>query len=386
MDLLKTEDQLSDEEIFIGKLSMKEIKRRVLWNKQRETFKQPEEKEVDRSLKIIETHSAPDILHADSKTIAVSPQLKALSNPLLSPLTSSNPECNRAVNDSFLKIEQMVTDLCISTEENTSVTLDNTFDVIDYILKHGAAQNYEKTCLKTNNCEQETQKHINCMVPEVTANNFDLPSTSKDNQKKGNILKTPTKTIKKNYNKKTDNLPTPPSNMRTPAFKTPGDPVSNRKTPHSSLKKPLTKSNIYKHVASPVASYINKCPVVPRLKEIRPSKPLLGHSSIPKLKSNLSKPNNKENVKLPAVAYKSAKKTEVIEIPDEEKLPKSQWAKEVTSSLPRPMVMKHDHREINLAKRMLLAKQENSFADLSLRQADVSVCTQKTAFSRPKKN
>lgn len=31
-----SEEQLSDDEIFIGKLSLKEIKKRVLWNKQQD--------------------------------------------------------------------------------------------------------------------------------------------------------------------------------------------------------------------------------------------------------------------------------------------------------------------------------------------------------------
>ncbi|XP_053612741.1 uncharacterized protein LOC128676581 [Plodia interpunctella] len=384
-----SEEQLSDDEIFIGKLSLKEIKKRVLWNKQQDKFPQPADREMDRSLKIIETHSAPDILHKDSKISATSTKFKAYSNPVLSPLSAQSPSDNKASDDSFLQIEKMVTDLCVSTQENSSVVLDNTLDVIDYILKNGPTQNYENPNHEINNCKHSKEKlcsntEIDCgvskeMIPHT-------PIKAKDSDKE-NITpySTPSKVDFKCN--RTDNFATPCSNMNTPVFKTPHIPISTRKTPHSSVKKQMTKSNIYKNVASPVASYINNCPVVPLIKEVRPTKPLPGHSAIPKfVKSNQSKLSNKENVKLPTVAYKSAKKTEVIDIPDAEKLPQSQWAKKITSSLPRPLVMKHDHREMNIAKRIFMSKHEESFADLSLRQADVSVCTQKSAFCRPKKN
>lgn len=49
------------------------------------------------------------------------------------------------------------------------------------------------------------------------------------------------------------------------------------------------------------------------------------------------------------------------------------------------MVMKHDHREQNFAKKKLMSQQEDSFADLSYHQAEVSVCTQKSAY-KSKKN
>lgn len=65
---------------------------------------------------------------------------------------------------------------------------------------------------------------------------------------------------------------------------------------------------------------------------------------------------------------------------DEQRLPQSQWAKKIMTSLPRPVVMKHNHREMNVAKRRLLSHQEDSFADLPCQQAEVSICTQKTAF------
>lgn len=68
---------------------------------------------------------------------------------------------------------------------------------------------------------------------------------------------------------------------------------------------------------------------------------------------------------------------------DEQKLPQCQWTKKMTS-VSRPLVMKHDHRELNFAKKKLLPQQEDSFADLSYHQAEVSVCTQKSAFKTKK--
>lgn len=73
-----------------------------------------------------------------------------------------------------------------------------------------------------------------------------------------------------------------------------------------------------------------------------------------------------------------------IDMPDDQKLPQSQWAKKIMTSLPRPLVMKHDHRELNYAKKKLMPQQEDSFADLSYHQAEVSVCTQKSAFKSNK--
>lgn len=61
-------------------------------------------------------------------------------------------------------------------------------------------------------------------------------------------------------------------------------------------------------------------------------------------------------------------------------MPQSPWAKKLTKSFPKPTVMKHIHREKELLNRSLQRKQEDSFGDLTLQQADVSVCTKKAAF------
>lgn len=64
---------------------------------------------------------------------------------------------------------------------------------------------------------------------------------------------------------------------------------------------------------------------------------------------------------------------------NKEKLPQSNWAQKLTS-LPKPVVLKHDHRES--VKKPLLSQPEDSFANLTLHQAEVSVCTQKLAYNK----
>ncbi|XP_061713995.1 uncharacterized protein LOC133522630 [Cydia pomonella] len=90
---------------------------------------------------------------------------------------------------------------------------------------------------------------------------------------------------------------------------TPANPTVFKKPSPSTSKKTPRKNNAFLHIASPVAYYINNSPKIPLIQNVFPKKILRGLSSIPKLvKSSVSKPSNKENVNLPSVAYKSAKK------------------------------------------------------------------------------
>lgn len=67
-------------------------------------------------------------------------------------------------------------------------------------------------------------------------------------------------------------------------------------------------------------------------------------------------------------------------------MPQNQWAKQVASSIPKVVVLKHNHREVGSCKIPLVHhRQEDSFQDLTLHQADLSVCTQKSALKKPKK-
>lgn len=74
-----------------------------------------------------------------------------------------------------------------------------------------------------------------------------------------------------------------------------------------------------------------------------------------------------------------------IQLPDQDKLPQSQWVKSLTS-FPRPSVMKHERREKNPVMKRLLSNQEESFDNLPCHQAEVSYCTEKTAFKSTNKH
>ncbi|KAG6455203.1 hypothetical protein O3G_MSEX009108 [Manduca sexta] len=411
MELPHAEDlqEQSDDEVFFGKLSLKELKKHILWNYKPSSMI-PENSHIpldhnksldikteiksndmidDYGAKILESHSEPN-LRSPKNQHRTSPEFQS--------------PCARTSEDSFLKIENMVDNLCISNNVDTKVELNNTLDVIDYILNNGPESKtedivkVEKEATDTQNLGEETaikplktilspsklrhaefkaNKEIKTKSdspPYVTPikNEFRTPS-------KTEILKTPRSATKV----KLDVFVTPSTNLKskTPVFKTPAL-LSQKKQLATSVKKTPAKPNSYQHISSPVASYIKNCPQVPLLKDVHPKKPLPGPSAIPKFTKGIIE-KNKENILLPSVAYKSAKKTKVIEIPDEEKLPQSQWVKKMTSTLPKPVIMKHNHRQMDIAKRSLM--QEESFADLPYRQAEVSVCTQKTAFKLNKK-
>lgn len=131
----------------------------------------------------------------------------------------------------------------------------------------------------------------NLLAPEANISNIDLITPTKQNITPG-IYSTPTQEI-----------------IHPSVFKTPGIPASQKR-----FQTPTKRS--FQHVVSPVATYINKGPVVPLVKNVRPKKPLVGSSAIPKpiksaLKANL---NNKENNNLPFFAYRAAKETKTVGI------------------------------------------------------------------------
>lgn len=92
---------------------------------------------------------------------------------------------------------------------------------------------------------------------------------------------------------------------------TPKNPIP-KKNNTPSLKKTPGKTNAFQHITSPVASYIKNSPQVPLLRDVRPKKPLSGTSSIPKFIKNTNNEKGKENVLLPAIAYKNAKETKMV--------------------------------------------------------------------------
>ncbi|XP_075971773.1 uncharacterized protein LOC142973696 [Anticarsia gemmatalis] len=395
-----TESSISDDEIFFGKLTLKEVKKRIFWDNQQKPYavsavNSPRQYgDRNESLRILQTHSEPNLLpgkgNEDSPDTIIS-------------------GWDMREDDSFIKLESMVEKLCVSptpTNNKKTEELNNTLEVIEYILNNPPnnenkpetpknIQDDVKPVLKTENevlseiCLKKLQKispqkcsklgKVDAMdSPEPPQN---TPVKSAKKFVKDAEFKTPVDS--KKYIRDAE-FKTPVDSKPKPIFKTPAQPLSLKKPSATSLKKTPSKSNAYQHISSPVASYIKNCPIVPLVKDVHPKKPLPGPSSIPKLKSSVPiKSSNKENVNLPSVAYKSAKKTKLIDLPDEQKLPQSQWAKKIMTSLPKPMVIKHNHRELNFAKRKLLPQCEDSFANLSYHQAEVSVCTQKSAFKTP---
>ncbi|XP_047024251.1 uncharacterized protein LOC124633156 [Helicoverpa zea] len=370
-------DELSDDEVFFGKLTLKELKKHILWDKQQQTIHAASatnspinSDDHNASLKILQAHSQPNLLPN-----------REISNLDISELNNSSFD-KKAADDSFIKMENMVAKLCMSPKKNEKAEeeLNNTLEVIEYILNNPPAK-VDRPLVKT---EKDIAKSE--ITSDLSPQKFDKRSLKPDtNISPKPPQNTPIKAANQTPKNKEDHS-TPRETKHKPIFKTPSQPLSLKKPSATSLKKTPGRSNAYQHISSPVASYIKNCPIAPLVKDVHPKKPLPGTSSIPKFVKHAppAKPSNKENVNLPSVAYKSAKKTRVIDMPDEQKLPQCQWAKKIMSTLPRPTVMKHDHRELNLAKKKIMPQQEDSFADLSYHQAEVSVCTQKSAFKANK--
>ncbi|XP_026758856.2 uncharacterized protein LOC113518232 isoform X2 [Galleria mellonella] len=348
--------------------------------------------ENEESLKIIEIHSEPNLTHRNDHSVISASCIKSKSQSSLSPDTVWS---NKNEDDTFILAEKLVSNLCLSPKNDKTVQLNNTLEVVDYILKNGPS------CMSKNNEEllegNQLKDRLASKITIVTPKKDQILLDSTDKEECVETIVTGSHITPKKVESKSDNKTElhittfSGQKIKTPGiFKTPvsRNPVSHKKALLSSVKKIPSRTKSFDHIASPVASYIKNCPVVPILTEVHPTKPLPGPSSIPKLVKGKvpNKPCNKENVNanLPSIAYKNAKQTKVMAAPNADKLPQCQWIKKITSSLPKPSVIKHDHREINPAKRLLLLRQEDSFGDLSLKQADVSVCTQKSAFNRHK--
>ncbi|XP_063357576.1 uncharacterized protein LOC134647238 [Cydia amplana] len=365
---LRDDEPYSDDEVFYGKLSLRELKHMFISHQNnRQTIAANEHLEDDNhnmSLKLISTHSEPDITSKHNRD--TSPEIipKSMSNTTLS---SDEPNLfeNLDVTNSFLNLEKIVEKSC----NTSSKEFDNTLEEIEYILKNTPKSEKKNTAI---NDYKKAELEGNQIPIQVNKEKVALNT-------KPSAVVTPMKHVQKEK----EEFATPSSVLQTkPAlYRTPANPPLFKKPSTSSVKKTPGKNNAFQHVASPVAYYINNSPQVPLIQNVHPKKTLPGLSSIPKLvKSSVNKPSNKENVNLPSVAYKSAKKTTVIDVSNAPKMPQSQWAKKLTKSLPRPAVIKHTHREKVFFNKQLLRKPEDSFGDLSLHQADISVCTKKAAF------
>lgn len=251
------------------------------------------EDDNDASIRIIETHSAPDIgpnIHAEPPIA----NKKSMSNLDISP-NNVPSKWNISVSDeSFLKMERLVTELCMSPKKeeldskididltnHDSISSDNTSDSMTVSQKPSQFEADKINVLDVNSYKTPV-KQSNC-VPRTAHSAYLTSKTSRP-----------------------DAYATPSTGSKTP-FKTPGNPV-HKKTTYTPSKKP------FQHVMSPVAFYINSCTQVPLVKNVQPKKLLPGTSSIPKLVKSTPKTNlcNKENVSLPSIAYRSAKETKVV--------------------------------------------------------------------------
>ncbi|KAJ0182578.1 hypothetical protein K1T71_001947 [Dendrolimus kikuchii] len=356
---LASGNDLSDDEIFIGKLTMTEVKKHIFSGRARcansdfhdelnssiNTF-DIEKEDQNTILKIIEVHSQPN-----------------LNSPCVDHRTS---------DASFLEMEEFVNKLCLSPQKiNSKDDLTykkvlgniNKEDIIKLETKQksqspivDSIQNIHSNVLQEQNVKLHESNNIAYVTASVTPIKRNNQFTDKD------VFKTPLTSIKSK-----------------PTVKT------SSNTPHSSKKTcvtPMKKSNTpkYQDIMSPVAAYIHQSPQTPLVQNVHHKKTLTGLSLIPQLGRNYIKPANKENIKLPLIAYRSAKVTKLIDLPEDKKIPKS--CTQTLSSIPRPTIIKHTHREIG--PKPMTTNIEDSFANLSYHQAEISVCTQKLAYNTKK--
>lgn len=256
-------------------------------------------------MRLIETHSQPNL------------RFKTVDSPVIS-YKPDSPALDKKFDESLIKTENMVSELCMSPRNSDNVELNNTLEVIDYILNHGPnLNNIQDPANKVAKTSPEVLTQKISPMKESTPIRDDHKITEKTDFKGSPKYYTPAKSVMK---KPLFEFATPSSSIiksKTPVFKTPAN--------SSTLTKPSTprftpgRTNAYRHIASPIAAYIKNCPQVPLVKDVHPKKPLPGVSFIPKLVRNQSQGEiqmnkNKENFHLPSVAYKSAKKTKVVSV------------------------------------------------------------------------
>lgn len=279
------------------------------------------------------THRKPD--RSSIKIIEARSQPNLRSMPVDSPSPPASARDNRKSDESFIQMENLVSKLCLSPEK--AAELNNTLDIVDFILNNGPKQTLKEPDIKNVKTENEVKIGTTYKVAEK---DIKIEKTSPENQispKKELLLAeilTPNPKIKavvktspkyytpiKSPKKQADVFVTPSSKMmeaRTPTFKTPANPRSLKKPSAVSLWTTPNKSPMYKNIKSPIATYIKGSVEVPLVTNVCPKKPLPGGSLIPKLvkKEPVTK-QNKENINLPTSAYKSAKTTRVVRIDTE---------------------------------------------------------------------
>lgn len=276
----------------------------------------------DSSVKIIETCSEPELKSRISLDDSYSGlcENKATSN---CDITSDN--------QSFLEMEKMVSELLL-VDKKGNEELDNTLDVVEYILNnapstehcHKVTRETERNDYDANDLqgtETSSKRSLSSikmleMVKVKCSSNIDHTTPTKEELFLKNCKSVPNdnRSSSKKINRTKQNVhqssPSVNDKQSVSVFKTPKSTVPLKK--YLLTPKNVSKLN-YQHITSPVATYIKNGPQVPLFKDVKPKKPLLGMSSIPKpLKSSENK--NKENINLPSVAYKNAKSVKVVNI------------------------------------------------------------------------
>lgn len=282
----------------------------------RDTFETKKENKNNDSIQIIETNSEPNVSYARP----------SLSSPdSITNVTKSDWDI-KSTDDSFLQLEKMVSEMCVSPKSNNNDDLNNTLEVVEYILNNPITKddNHEVEILKSDLVcvepiiKESPIKLLNCFEKlQLYKTKAEVVNNGNDNMKL--LQESPSQNkAENNYSNyvKTESLIAPtPTKQTEHVFKTPKNILSTKK--HiltSSTKKTPNKINAYQHITSPIAFYINKCPQVPLIKDVHLKKPLNNSTSISKVTHTPKehKTSNKENISLPSVAYKSAKETKMV--------------------------------------------------------------------------
>lgn len=273
-----------------------------------------ESEDNNDSVQIIETSSVPNFITLHDNTSILSTR-------------HFNNDLNDTSDESFLRMEKLVTDMCSTDEHYISLkdcyNNDHDADIKEVttsiLIDIDTSQKTHTPPKTTTTIDNIIEKTSNIVEQFNFLDTSNVTNEDKDKKldtesvypEKSNYQKiTPCKCdIKEN----TDNKVTPNHLQKPNIFKTPANPSALKKSCKTlSAKKTPNKIQAYDHITSPIASYIKNSPQVPLITDIRPKKPLPVTSAIPKFVKAPTTKNNKENVDLPALAYRCAKETKVV--------------------------------------------------------------------------
>lgn len=400
----------SDDEIFTGPITLKEVKKAVMLR--RRTLSPPVRNTPGESIEenyiIIRTTSEPDIqkalinLSANSVDTSFEPSendpkdyrgcpafsisYKDTSN-MSTPPSEKKPDLfDTITDDSFVAMENYVTlstdievDIVkkedVGSDSESDDPLDNTFDRVQYILDHGPQ-------LANIDCQKEP-KPIS-ITPLKEKNRVNSPRIQSP------IVK---KEINKYAPKGKNEF------IKTTPFKTPAKPISRLpkcatnlaiKTPPHTYRPIGSPSSVnLQNIVSPIGFYIKNSPAVPRIKKQAPKKVVCPETGDAQ---PVQPPKLMDDFVLPFKGYKAAKE-KVIETTPGSYLPVNNQVTKMVSGVVQPTVLNNERRErydtiekktCNIPKYRNIHSDvkdevEDSFANLSIASADVSMYVAKSA-------